>query len=37
MNDERLDSRIVVTIPLDDQHVSRDDVVTLEPVTKAAT
>ena len=37
LGDERLDSRIVVTIPLDDQHVSREGVVTLEPVTESAT
>jgi hypothetical protein len=37
LNDDRLDSRIVVTIPLDDQRVSRDDVVDLEPVTESAT
>ena len=37
LGDERLDSRLVITIPLDDQRVSRDDVVTLEPVTESAT
>jgi hypothetical protein len=37
LGDERLDSRLVVSIPLDDQRVSRDDVVTLEPVAESAT
>jgi hypothetical protein len=37
LGDERLDSRLVISIPLDDQRVSRDDVVTLEPVAESAT
>lgn len=37
LNSDSLDSRIVVTIPLDGKHVSRDDVITLEPVTESAT
>lgn len=37
LNVASLDSRIVVTIPLDGEHVSRNDVVTLEPVTESAT
>lgn len=37
LNSDSLDSRIVVTIPLDGQHVSRDYVITLEPVTESAT
>jgi hypothetical protein len=36
LGDERLDSRLVIRIPLDDVRVRREDVVALEPVTKAA-
>ena len=36
LGDVRLDSRLVIRIPLDDQRVHRDEVVTLEPVTKTA-
>ena len=35
LNDERLDSRLVISI--DDQNVTRQDVVVLEPVTESAT
>jgi hypothetical protein len=37
VGDGRLDSRLVMTIPLDDDRVHRNEVVTLEPVTEAAT
>jgi hypothetical protein len=36
VGDGRLDSRLVITIPLDDDRVRRTEVVTLEPVTEAA-
>jgi hypothetical protein len=36
VGDGRLDSRLVIRIPLDDQRVRRDEVVTLEPVTTTA-
>jgi hypothetical protein len=37
VDDGRLDSRLVITIPLDDDRIHRNEVVTLEPVRKTAT
>jgi hypothetical protein len=37
LGDVRLDSRLVITVPLDDDRVHRTEVVTLEPVTETAT